>query len=123
MRIIYVEDNTTNIALLERICNMGKDELVTYLDADTALSSISPGTSDLIIIDLHLGSYSSHDGLELTKLLREKGVAEPIVAITSYDHIYASQYQAAGCNDYIKKPVSVNNFLNLIERYRTEEAP
>ena len=118
MRIIYVEDNTTNIALLERICNMGKDELVTYLDADTALSSIHSGMSDLIIVDLHLGSYSSIDGLELTRMLRDKGITEPIVAITSYDHVYANQYEAAGCNDYIKKPVSVNNFLNLIDRYR-----
>lgn len=119
MRIIYVEDNPTNIALLERICNMGKDELVTYADADTALSSIDSGSCDLIIVDLHLGSYSSLDGLQLTRMLRDKGISEPIVAITSYDHVYASQYESAGCNDYIKKPVSVNSFLNLIERYRS----
>lgn len=118
MRIVYVEDNVTNIALLERICNMGKDELVTYLDADSALSSIRPGISDLIIIDLHLGHHSTIDGLELARLLRGRGVTEPIVAITSYDHIYANQYEEAGCNEYVKKPVSIPSFLSLIDRYR-----
>ena len=118
MRIVYVEDNVTNIALLERICNMGKDELITYLDADSALTSIRPGANDLIILDLNLGQHSRIDGLELARTLRDRGFTEPIVAITSYDHLYANRYQAAGCNEYVKKPVSVPNFLSLIDRYR-----
>jgi two-component system, cell cycle response regulator DivK len=118
MRIVYIEDNVANVALLERICNMGKDELTTYFDADTALSEIQSGSSDLIVIDLHLGTYSI-SGLELARLLRGKGVREPIIAITSYDTLYADQYEAAGCNEYVKKPLSVNNFLSLIDRYRT----
>lgn len=107
----------SNIALLERICNMGKDELITYLDAESALSAIYPGLSDLIVIDLHLGNQSI-DGLELARQLRERGVMEPIIAITSYDHIYSDRYMAAGCNEYVSKPVSVNSLLNLIDRYR-----
>jgi two-component system, cell cycle response regulator DivK len=117
MRIVYVEDNVANVALLERICNMGKDELVTYFDANTALSEIQSGSSDLIVIDLHLGNYSI-TGLELARMLRGKGVTEPIIAITSYDTLYADQYEAAGCNEYVKKPVSVHGFLSLIDRYR-----
>jgi len=118
MRIVYVEDNVANVALLERICNMGKDELVTYFDANTALSEIQSGSSDLIVIDLHLGNYSI-TGLELARMLRGKGVMEPIIAITSYDTLYADQYEAAGCNEYVKKPVSVHGFLSLIDRYRS----
>jgi CheY-like chemotaxis protein len=120
MRIVYVEDNLANIALFERICNMGKDELFTYLDASTALLGIKPGIYDLIVIDLHLGSQGM-DGLELARSLRGEGITEPIVAITSYDHIYADQYLAAGCNEYVKKPVSVRAMLSLIERYRAQQ--
>jgi DNA-binding response OmpR family regulator len=117
MRIAYIEDNVTNVALLERICNMSKDELITYLDADTALSEIQPGWIDLIIIDLHLGNFSMN-GLDLTRMLREKGVQEPIIAITSYDNLFANDYAAAGCNEYIRKPVSINSMLDLIDAYR-----
>jgi CheY-like chemotaxis protein len=117
MRIIYVEDDDANIALLERICNMGKDELITYLDADTALAEINSGSGDLIVIDLHLGDYSI-GGLELARMLRGKGVVEPIIAITSYDTLYADQYEEAGCNEYVRKPVSVRGLLTLIDRYR-----
>jgi CheY-like chemotaxis protein len=118
MRIVYVEDNHTNIALVERICNLSKDELVTFLDADTALSEIRPGSTDLILMDLHLGNHSMN-GLELTRLLRQKGVDVPIIAITAYDTLYSSQYQSVGLDEYIEKPVAVQDMLNLINTYRS----
>lgn len=118
MRIVYVEDNLANIALIERICHMTDDELVTFNEAETALAEIAAGSADLILMDLHLGNRSM-DGLQLTRLLRQKGVHEPIVALTAYDTMgYADQYVAAGCNDYVRKPVSVRGMLNLINGYR-----
>lgn len=118
MRIIYVEDNLANVALIERICHMNEDELVTFNEADSALSEIDPGSADLILMDLNLGPRSM-DGLRLTRMLRQKGVSEPIVAITAYDTMgYADQYVAAGCNDYVRKPVSIRKMLSLINDYR-----
>jgi CheY-like chemotaxis protein len=118
MRIVYVEDNLANVALIERICHMNSDELITYSEAETALAEIDAGSADLILMDLNLGSRSM-DGLRLTKLLRQKGVNEPIIAITAYDTMgYADQYVAAGCNDYVRKPVSIRGMLNLINGYR-----
>lgn len=117
MRITYVEDNVANIALFERICQMGKDDLATYFDAKSAFNAIVSSVCDLIVIDLHLGS-NAVDGLELARSLRNSGIKQPIVAITSYDHLFKDQYIEAGCNEYIRKPVSVDTFLNVINRYR-----
>lgn len=118
MRIVYVEDNLANVALIERICHMNSDELVTFTEAESALAEIDPGTADLILMDLNLGSRSM-DGLQLTRMLRQKGVSEPIVAVTAYDTMgYADQYVSAGCNDYVRKPVSIRGMLNLINGYR-----
>jgi CheY-like chemotaxis protein len=118
MRIIYIEDNLANVALIERICHMNDDELVTYSDAETALAEIDSGSAELILMDLNLGNRSM-DGLRLTRMLRQKGVEEPIIAITAYDTMgYADQYVSAGCNDYVRKPVSIRGMLNLINGYR-----
>ena len=118
MRIIYIEDNLSNVALVERICQMNKDELITYSDADSALSEIVPNSADLILMDLFLGNRSI-DGLQLTSLLRQKGIGTPIVAITAYDTMgYGDQYLQAGCNEYVRKPVSVRSMLTLINSYR-----
>jgi CheY-like chemotaxis protein len=118
MHIAYVEDNLGNVALVERICQMTHDTLTTYGDADTALSSIKPNTADLILMDLHLGGRSM-DGLQLTRLLRQKGVDTPIIAITAFDSMgYGDQYIDAGCNAYVVKPVSVTDMIELLDGYR-----
>lgn len=118
MRIIYVEDNDANVALIERICNMSKDELLTYDNADTALAAIDPQAADLILMDINLGTHSIN-GLELTALLRRKGVTEPIVLITAYDpNGYPNQFEGSEYNDYVPKPVSVTDMLELLDAYR-----
>lgn len=118
MRIAYVEDNLTNLALIERICQMNSDDLVTYNEAEHALYEITPESADLILMDLHLGNHSMN-GLQLTRLLRQKGIVAPIIAITAYDTLgYPDEYLDAGCNEYVRKPVEINAMLELIDRYR-----
>lgn len=120
MRIVYVEDNAANIALVERICNMSKDEIITFTNPDDALAEIEPDSADIILMDLHLGTRNMN-GLELTRLLRQKGVKSPIIAITAYDSLgFSDQYQAAGCDVYLRKPVSIPHILNLLNEYRIQ---
>ncbi len=118
MRIAYIEDNPSNIALVERICRMNQDELVTFDDPQLALSTIGPRSMDLILMDIDLGA-AAYNGLELTRLLRDKGVKDPIVIVTSYDAVnYPGQYEVAGFDEYILKPVSVRGMIDLINAYR-----
>lgn len=121
MRITYVEDNPANVALVQRICQMSKDELTTYVDADSALEGIHTDSADLILMDVNLGHHSMN-GLELTSLLRQRGVQTPIVIVTAYDATgYPEQFQAAGFDEYVPKPVSVRGMLDLLNAYRPAE--
>jgi two-component system cell cycle response regulator DivK len=118
MRIVYVEDNVANVALIQRICQMTNDELTTYSDAQSALDGIDADSADLILMDINLGTRSI-DGLQLTRLLRQKGIGAPIVAITAYDTFGNSErYAAVGCNGYVRKPVSVAGMLEVINGFR-----
>jgi CheY-like chemotaxis protein len=119
MRIVYVEDNAANVALVQRICNMSNDDLLTFGNADDALSAIYPDTADLILMDINLGNYSMN-GLELTGLLRQKGVQTPIVIVTAYDASgYPEQFKAADFNELVPKPVSIRGMIDLFDNYRT----
>jgi CheY-like chemotaxis protein len=118
MRIVYVEDNPANIALVQRICQMSKDELITYSEADSALDGIEKDNADLILMDVNLGQHSMN-GLELTSLLRQKGIKTPIIIVTAYDTVnYPEQFEATEYDDYMPKPVSIRNMLDLINSYR-----
>jgi CheY-like chemotaxis protein len=119
VRIIYIEDDPTNIALVERVVRMGNDTLKTYTTADEAAISILPGDADLILTDIDFGEGMS--GLELTRVLRERGVNVPIIAITAYDlQEYLRWAELVGNDNFMVKPVNVPDLINLFDYYRPE---
>ena len=118
MHIIYIEDDLTNVALVERVARMAGDQLTIYLTAEEALNHIRPGSADLILTDIDFGQ-GNMNGLELTEALRERGVGMPIVAITAYDlHEYMRWADQAGNSAYVVKPVNVPDLVNLLDSYR-----
>jgi len=117
MHIIYVEDNDSNIALLERVVHQTGDTLTTFTSAEEALHNIRPGDADLILTDLDFGD--GMDGLELIEILRERGVSVPIVAVSAYDlPDYIHRAEVAGNDAFVVKPVSVALLIDLINTYR-----
>lgn len=119
MHIIYIEDDPTNIALVERVVRMAQDTLTTFTSAEEAALVIRPGDADLILTDIDF--REGMNGLELTRLLRQHGVKTPIIAITAYDlQEYMHWSEAVGSNDFMVKPVNVPDLLNLLDYYRPE---
>lgn len=116
MRIAYVEDNATNLALVERVIRITKHELVTYDEGEIALEALQRESFDLILMDVELAGEM--DGLEVVRVLHEKGLTTPIVALTAYAMMGdRDRIIAAGCDDYLPKPLSINDFLSLLARY------
>lgn len=67
---------------------------------------------DLIITDIQLPGLS---GSELILKIREAGINTPILAITGFGNMnMAVDLMRAGCNDYLDKPFSMNEFINRI---------
>jgi CheY-like chemotaxis protein len=117
MHIIYIEDDPANIALVERVVRMGRDNLTAYYTAEEALLNIQSGDVDLILTDIDLGSGMT--GLQLTQALRARGIDAPIIAITAYDlQEYVRWAEQVGNDDFLVKPVDVSDLLQLFESYR-----
>ncbi len=119
MHIIYVEDDPANIALLERVIQHTRDTLSTFASAEEAAEQIFPGDADLILTDIDFGE--GMNGLQLTEILRARGVNVPIVALTAYDlQDYVRWANEIGSNDFVVKPVSVTDLINILDYYRPD---
>ncbi len=120
MRIVYVEDNPANVGLMERLASIGKHSIRSFHNAEAAIPYILKEEAvDLVMVDVQL--RGGMDGLEMTRKLRAEGVTLPIIAITAYAMITdREQCLAAGCDDYIPKPISLRSLLDKIAEYDTE---
>lgn len=116
MRIAYVEDNPTNLALVERVASMNQHIVVSYTEGEIALQELKREVFDLILMDVELAGDMG--GLEVVRNLRAHGLKTPIIAVTAYAMIGdRDKCIDAGCNDYLSKPMPIPQLIALLNRY------
>ena len=106
-RILVVEDNLDNRRILVyRLKRIGDFEIVEASNGEEALAIVqTPPAPDLIFMDLKMPVM---DGWEATKKIRllQFGKAIPIIALTAQAMAGDEQKAlAAGCDDYLAKPI------------------
>src|SRR5216683_7705455 len=115
--VLIVEDNELNMKLFNDLLEAhGYDTLQTK-DGMEALKLARLHRPDLILMDIQLPEVS---GLEVTKWIKEDDELRsiPIIAVTAFalkgDE---EKIREGGCEAYIAKPISVANFLEVVERF------
>ena len=116
-RILIVDDNAINLKLVAYLMKANGYTVETALDAESAIEAIRTNHPDVILMDIQLPGI---DGLELTRRLK----ADPetrdivIVAVTAYA-MKGDQAKAlaAGCDDYITKPIDTRTLPETIARH------
>jgi CheY-like chemotaxis protein len=116
-RILIVDDNATNLKLVAYLMKANGYQVDTALDAEAALEAIGANCPDLILMDIQLPGI---DGLELTRRLKAQPATREIVvvAVTAYA-MKGDQAKAlaAGCDDYITKPIDTRTLPETIARH------
>lgn len=116
MRILYVEDNPANLFLVKRVAKMGGHEVINYIDGEDALANFDKDRPDLVLMDIQLAGELT--GLQVVQRLRELGYRTPIIAVTAYAMLGdRERFLAAGCDDYIAKPLPIPRLVELLEHY------
>ncbi|HWK08965.1 MAG TPA: response regulator, partial [Vicinamibacterales bacterium] len=114
--ILYIEDNRSNVRLLERL--LGKRRAVTLLTAargEDGLELAKRERPNLILLDLHLPDMS---GEEVLRRLWSDPATRPLpVAVLSADATPAQRQRllASGAVAYLTKPLDITHLLRLID--------
>ena len=116
-RVLIVDDNPTNLKLVSFVVRAAGFEVDGANDAPTAHARIAAHRPDVILMDLQLPDT---DGLSLARELKADPATRDIaiIAVTAYamkgDRERAL---AAGCDDYVTKPIDTRALPELIARY------
>ncbi len=119
-RILVVEDNADNEALVRFLLERNDYEVVNAFDGLDALKKVKEVQPDLVLMDLAIPEL---DGFETTKAIKADPATHniPVVALTArtlpHDRYKASQ---AGCNGYISQPINIVAFIKEVEGFLAE---
>ena len=114
-RILYIEDNESNMYLVTFMLNARGHEVLQAWDGPEGIRLARSARPDLILLDIQLPGM---DGYETARQLKALPDRVPIVALTSYAMAGDKEKAlAAGCDGYLEKPINPDTFITDIERF------
>src|SRR3989344_3182334 len=114
MHLLVVEDEETLAKNIKRLLEYRGFAVDVLHDAEKALTRLSMYRNDYSLVLLDLG-LPGMGGMELTKKLREEGVAVPIIILTGQSETrYKIELLNSGADDYVVKPFSSEELVARI---------
>lgn len=117
-KALVVEDNPLNRELIFELVTECGFTVETAVNGEEAVNKAQNEVYDLIIMDIELPGM---DGVAATRLIRSKPDHEkiPVIALTSFAmHGDRERFLEEGFNEYVAKPINVDDFEELLKKYR-----
>ena len=116
-KVLLVEDFEDSRFSLSKLLEIEGYEVVEAVDGAEAIDLARKSKPDLILMDLTLPVI---DGLSETREIRQDQEMEgvPIIALSGHDvSDVQAKAMAAGCTDYLTKPIDFNNLITMMSKY------
>ncbi len=122
-RILVVDDNETNLKVVKnllRLCSIRPDMVSS---GDETIEIMAKKVYDIVLLD-HM--MPRMDGVETLNELKKRSLipsATRIIALTANAVAGAKEkYLAAGFDDYLSKPIDIENLMVMLKAYLPDEA-
>jgi two-component system cell cycle response regulator DivK len=113
---LLVEDFEDSRFMMRQLLEMAGYNVVEATDGEQAIELAVTEQPELILMDLSLPKL---DGLAATRRIRQQqGMSEvPIVAVSAHDSPgLRTEALAAGCDEYVTKPIDFDQLSSLLNR-------
>jgi adenylate cyclase len=112
-KILIVDDNQTNITLLEVILrSAGYQSITTTLDSRTVCDLHAKNSYDLILLDLQMPNMDGFEVMEDLKIIEKDGYLPVLVITAQPDHKLRAL--KAGAKDFVSKPFDSAEVLTRV---------
>ncbi len=114
-QVLLVEDNPDNQRLISYYLRKLGANVAIAENGKKGLDMALRDGYDVVLMDMQMPII---DGVEATTRLRGLGYNKPIIALTANvmkDDV--AEYEHAGCDDFLSKPVDRSRFIEVITKY------
>lgn len=115
LNILLAEDNPINQKLALFMLRKLGLKADTAMNGREVLSALEEHVYDLVLMDIEMPEM---DGIEATRIIRERWPMGPkIIVVTSFEaDLFRERCYDAGADDFLNKPVRIDELDAAIER-------
>jgi two-component system, OmpR family, response regulator MprA len=119
--LLLVDDDTSIRRMLERTLTAEGYDVTAVGDGGAAMAAVERSMPDLVVLDVAMPGL---DGLAVTRRLRGKGLAVPVLLLTARDAL-AERVAGldAGADDYLVKPFEAEELAARIRALLRRNRP
>ncbi len=116
LHILIAEDNLINQQVILHILKRMGYEPEIAANGQEAVEAARLAAYDLILMDMQMPEM---DGLEATKIIRQELQKQPVIIALTANTMQGDQEEClnAGMNDYISKPVKLEDLVAKLEKW------
>jgi PAS domain S-box-containing protein len=116
LTILIAEDDDINYVYMERLLSKTNAKLIRAANGQEAVDYYTHSTNiDIILMDINMPFMN---GLDATKIIKALNPELPIIAVTAYSLSGDRETcLAAGCDDYIPKPIKREELFSKLHQY------
>jgi len=112
--ILIVDDEPSNLRILEQLLSRAGYTVVTASDGAEALKRLEASPPDLIILDFMMPELN---GLDVLKELRQRDDDTPVIIVTAYGTVErAVEAMHAGAYDFITRPLKPDHVTLVVRK-------
>ncbi|QIR75681.1 response regulator transcription factor [Sulfurospirillum diekertiae] len=123
MKLLLLEDDVALNKIIKQLLEQQNYVVENFLDGYSALDKIIHSSYDIYILDINVPGF---DGLQMLEFIRNQHQSLPVIIISAFSDIdNIKKAYDLGCNDYLKKPFTIEELLVRIrylikQRYPTQ---
>lgn len=119
VKILAVDDTALNLKVISKFLEKAKADVTCVSSGAAMLDLIKENVYDIILLDHMMPNMDGIETLKLSKKLENnKCINVPVIALTANAIVGAREmYLEAGFNDYISKPIKMNDLCGIIKKY------
>ena len=116
-KVLYIEDNLSNLTLIEELLREEPAiELLTAMQGRVGLELARQHSLDLILLDLHLPDIDGREVLSQLKALEATREVPVVVISADATASQIDRLMSAGATTYLTKPLDVTEFFRVVDK-------
>ena len=115
--VLYVEDNLSNLQLIERIiAHRPNVRLLTAMQGRMGIDLAREHRPDLVLLDLHLPDMNGEEALRRLRSEPETEAMDVVIVSADATAGRIRRLLETGADDYLTKPLDVSKFFEILDR-------